>query len=168
MRTFSSIKDLPVYDKSTGKELGRVLDLCFDEKGIVNGLMMDTKGLLKKNKLIPLSQISSFGMDGVMLFDEPEVDHMAQKLMGMHFLQNGHDRIIGKPLVTTEGEKLGLVEDVYFREELGTIIGYEVTDGFFADMTEGRKVYKSVKPLTVGENILIVDLNEKSENDLIK
>lgn len=121
--------------------------------------MMDSKGLLKKNKLIPLSQISSFGIDGIMLSSEPKPESMTRKLMGLHFLQNGQDRIIGKPLVTTEGEKLGLVEDVYFMEELGTIIGYEVTDGFFADMTEGRKVFKSNKPLTIGENILIVDLN---------
>lgn len=165
MRTFSSIKELPVYDKGTGKQLGRVLDLSFDKKGIVNGLMIDTKGLLKKNKLIPFSEIASFGKDGVMLSSEPIVKRTKEKLNKAYFLQNGHDRIIGKPLVTTEGEKLGLVEDVYFQEELGTIIGYEVTDGFFADMTEGRKVYQSKKPLTIGESILIVDLNQ-SYSDL--
>ncbi|HHY72904.1 MAG TPA: photosystem reaction center subunit H [Bacillus bacterium] len=160
MRTFSSIRDLPVYNQATGKELGKVLDLCFDNNGTVNGLMVDTKGLLKKNKLIPYSQISSIGMDGIMLSNEPTTEEqMTQNRNGVHFLQNGQERIIGKPLVTTEGEKLGLVEDVYFREELGTIIGYEVTDGFFADMTEGRKVYKSGAPLTIGESILIVDLN---------
>ncbi len=160
MRTFSSIKSLPVYDISSGKELGKVLDLCIDKKGTVNGLMMDTKGLLKKNKLIPLSQISSFGDDGIMLANKQEQEHMTQKLMGMHFLENGQDRIIGKPLMTSEGEKLGLVEDVYFKEELGTIVGYEVTDGFFADMTEGRKIFNSRNPLTIGENVVIVDLKE--------
>jgi uncharacterized protein YrrD len=161
VRTFSSIKGLPVYDKSSGKELGKVLDLCFDKKGTVNGLMMDTKGLLKKNKLIPLSEISSFGLDGIMVANDLDEERMTEKLMGLHFLESGQDRIIGKPLVTTEGDKLGLVEDVYFKEELGTIIGYEVTDGFFADMTEGRKIFKSSNPLTIGENIVIVDLNRK-------
>ncbi len=160
LRTFSSIKGLPVFDTSSGKELGKVLDLCFDNKGTVNGLIMDSKGLLKKNKHIPLSQISSFGLDGIMLANELEEERMTQKLMGMHFLETGQDRIIGKPLVTTEGDKLGLVEDVYFKEELGTIIGYEVTDGFFADMSEGRKVFKSSNPLTIGENVVIVDLHE--------
>lgn len=160
LRTFSSIKDLPVYDKNTGKEVGKVVDLCFDDRGIVKGLMVDSKGLLKKNKIIPLAQVFSFGKDGIMLSREPKPANHASESDSMQFLQNGHDRILGKPLVTTEGEKLGLVEDVYFREELGTIIGYEVTDGFFADMTEGRKVFKTNKPLTIGENILIVDLHE--------
>lgn len=165
LRTFSSIKDLPVYDKRTGKELGKVLDLCFDKTGTVKGFMMDTKGLLKKNKLIPYSQISSLGIDGVMLSNEPKNDQISGKLIGLHLLENGDERIIGKPIVTTEGEKLGLVEDVYFMEELGTIIGYEVTDGFFADMSEGRKVYQSKQPLTIGENILIVDLNKIDHED---
>jgi len=159
LRTFSSVKDLPVYDKGTGKELGRVLDLCIDNTGTVNGLLMDSKGLFKKNKFILLSQISSFGIDGIMISSELKPESITRKLIGLHFLQMGQNRIIGKPLVTVEGEKLGLVEDVYFMEELGTIIGYEVTDGFFADMTEGRKVFKSSKPLTIGENILIVDLH---------
>ncbi|NSL50190.1 PRC-barrel domain-containing protein [Calidifontibacillus erzurumensis] len=158
MRTFSSVKDLPVYSEVSGKELGRVYDLCLDKNGTVNGLIIDPKGLLKKNKFIPLSEVSSFGLDGVMVKDEQKAERITDKLVGLYFLENGKDHIIGKPLVTTEGDKLGLVEDVYFLEEMGTIIGYEVTDGFFADMTEGRKVYKTKKPLTIGENILIVDL----------
>lgn len=162
MRTFSSLKDLPIYHKESGKELGRVIDLCFDENGIVNGLMMDPKGFLKKHILIPLSEIASFGLDGVMVSHEPIDGQTNDKLKKTHFLQSGHDRVIGKPLVTTEGEKLGLVEDVYFKEELGTIVGYEVTDGFFADMAEGRKIYKTVNPLTIGENIIIVDLDQSN------
>ncbi|WP_017755909.1 PRC-barrel domain-containing protein [Calidifontibacillus oryziterrae] len=159
MRTFSSIKDLPVYNGGSGKELGKVIDLCFDENGTVNGLMIDPKGLLKKNMLIPLVKIASLGMDGVMLSNEPAEIKLNETEKKDRVLHRVHDRIIGKPLVTTEGEKLGLVEDVYFQEELGTIIGYEVSDGFFSDMAEGRKLYRSKNPLTIGESILIVDLD---------
>ncbi|WP_102345461.1 PRC-barrel domain-containing protein [Bacillus sp. Marseille-P3661] len=163
MRTFSSIKDLPIYETKSGKELGKVLDLYFDEQGTVNGLMMNTKGLFKKNQLIPLSDIASFGIDGVMLSNEQKNKAIQVKKKPSHFLENGHERILGKPLVTTEGEKLGLVEDVYFREELGTIVGYEVTDGFFADMTEGRKVFKTDKPLTIGDDVLIVEVDPQNK-----
>lgn len=47
--------------------------------------------------------------------------------------------------MSNEGKKLGLLEDVYFMEEVGTIVGYELTDGFFSDITEGSV---SSKPLT--------------------
>ncbi len=49
-----------------------------------------------------------------------------------------------------------MVEDVYFQEELGTIIGYELTDGFLSDVTQGRKMLPKVEPLTVGTDAIVV------------
>ena len=46
-------------------------------------------------------------------------------------------------MMTKEGERLGILEDVYFMEEVGTIVGYELSDGFFSDIMEGKRVVKS-------------------------
>ena len=46
-------------------------------------------------------------------------------------------------MISEEGEPLGFLKDVYFQEEVGTIVGYEITDGFFSDITEGKQVIKS-------------------------
>ena len=75
-----------------------------------------------------------------------------------HHLKQGKEKLSGRPLLTSEGEKLGLVEDVYFMEELGTIVGYEVTEGLIADIKEGRKVVKTEHPLTIGKDILVIQL----------
>jgi uncharacterized protein YrrD len=48
------------------------------------------------------------------------------------------------------------LEDVYFQEEVGTIIGYELSDGFFSDLVEGRRMIKKPNKLFIGKDALVV------------
>lgn len=157
MRTLSLLKGVPVYNERTGKVLGQVVDLCINNTGKVESLLLDGKGLFQRDRLIPIDQISSFGSDGVMVSCEIDALPIVQPNRAVHFL-NSHHGLFRKPVLTSEGEKLGLLEDVYFQEELGTIIGYEITDGFFADITEGKKVVKTNRPITVGKDVIVVDV----------
>jgi len=154
LRTFSLLKDLPVYEP-TGRIIGHVSDLCIDVQGAVAGLLMDGKGIFQRDRFVPISSISSFGCDGVIVNGNLELKPIPKD--DAHFLYSHHG-LYRKPILTSEGEKLGLLEDVYFQEELGTIIGYEVTDGFFADITEGKRVVKTNEPITVGEDVIFVNV----------
>ncbi|WP_078545443.1 PRC-barrel domain-containing protein [Litchfieldia alkalitelluris] len=156
MRTFSLLKGVPVYQSETGKKLGYVSDIYLSEHGTIEGLLMDGKGLFQRDRLIPIESVSSFGHDGVMVASEIELQPI-QKDKSKHFLYSHHG-LYRKPVLSSEGEKLGLLEDVYFREEMGTIIGYELTDGFFADITEGKRVVKTTAPLTIGEEVIVVQV----------
>ncbi|MGO4887384.1 PRC-barrel domain-containing protein [Anaerobacillus sp. MEB173] len=158
MRTYSLIHELAVFDISNGEEIGKIIDLFFDENSRVTGLLMDKKGWLNSDMFVPLHAIQSIGQDGVMVKEKCLLENFSKSKHVFHSLKH-KDGIVGKPLVTAEGEKLGLVEDVYFLEEKGTIIGYEVTDGLFADLIEGRKVVKTDDPLLIGEDILVVNIN---------
>ena len=66
--------------------------------------------------------------------------------------------LIGKSLFTKEGEQLGLLEDVYFLEEVGTIVGYKCSDGFFSDILEGKRVVESDEPPAIGKDAIIVNV----------
>jgi len=69
--------------------------------------------------------------------------------------------------VTVDGEQLGRVSDVYFSEILGTqIVGYELTDGFIADVMEGRRwlpVPSDLDSVMLGENAIIVPAGSGSQ-----
>lgn len=158
LRTYSLLKDLPVFDEKEGKILGKVSDICISHEGNVSALVMKGKGLFERDRLVPIDCISSFGKDGVMVSDCMKLERLDQKADSPTYFLHSHQGLFRKPIMTSEGEKLGLLEDVYFTEELGTIIGYEVTDGFFADITEGKKVVKSNQPLTIGEDVIVVDI----------
>jgi len=142
--------------KDTGEKLGEVFDLCLSDCGRVQGLILRNGAILKKSSFIRVEDVSAFGIDGVML----ETASIAKPLQSdMYQMFEGKEKLIGKPLLSSEGEHLGLLNDVYFHEELGTIVGYECSDGFFADITEGKRIIKTNEPPTIGKDAIIVSIN---------
>ncbi|GAE35070.1 PRC-barrel domain-containing protein [Halalkalibacter akibai] len=129
MRTFSTVEGLPVISLSSGEECGHILDL-FYENGSICGFMIDAKGWFTKHQFLPVSAIKSIGTDGVMVEHPQDLKPITHKIKNCYSLKTGKKKLHGTALLTAEGEKLGLLEDVYFMEELGTIIGYEVTEGW--------------------------------------
>lgn len=156
LRTFASLYGQTVFDLETGSELGKILDLDIDvETSKVKGLVVDKKGWFNQDLLLPIEKVEQFGTDGILISSKDVLTPFQRKSTA--FVE-GKTRLKGKPLLTTEGEKLGLVEDVYFMEEMGKIVGYEVTEGLLAEIKEGKKVVKTSSPLIVGEDILIVKI----------
>ncbi|MDQ0269560.1 PRC-barrel domain-containing protein [Cytobacillus purgationiresistens] len=155
MRTFSLLKGLPVIEIKSGTVLGEVCDLIILTDGTVKGLLVKVGSFFKKTYLLDIKEVSSFGWDGVMVIDR-------MTLIPLHkhkeYTFAGDNRLLGKMIMTKEGDRLGLLEDVYFQEEVGTIVGYELSDGFFSDMLEGKKVIKTDEPPAIGKDAIIVNV----------
>ncbi|WP_078432424.1 PRC-barrel domain-containing protein [Metabacillus halosaccharovorans] len=157
MRTFSKLKGLPVYCNNDATIQGHVTNLCLSSKGFIFGLMMEGKGLFHRDKFIPIHSIYSIGENGVMV---EQLDSLLSiQDMKKHYTYNTYLDLENKAVLTKEGNKLGLLEDVYFSEKLGTIEAYELTDGFFADIAEGKKVVKaSGEPFLISKDAIVIDL----------
>jgi uncharacterized protein YrrD len=153
LRTFSLLKGLPVYEMQKGKKIGEVCDLNISTDGLVKGLIIKKDGIFKKSQTIDIQDVSSFGWDGVMIENDQAIKALTQT---PDYTLQHHQQLQGKIVMTTEGEKLGILEDVYFMEELGTIVGYEISDGFFSDITEGKQVVKTSESPAIGEDAIIV------------
>ncbi|MBS4173642.1 PRC-barrel domain-containing protein [Bacillus sp. FJAT-49736] len=157
MRTYSLLKDIPVYTDK-GSLVGEVCDICIAKDGNVKSLLVKGKGLFNKLYSLPIDQVKTYGQNAIVIqestplakYKEAEDEHTM-----CHF------RPISKAYAISGcGEELGLLEDVYFHEEVGTIIGYELTDGFFSDLKEGRRVIHSVHPPKFGKDAIIVNVNQ--------
>jgi uncharacterized protein YrrD len=156
LRTFTLLKGQPVFISKTGKAVGVISDLQLSHDGSIQAIVVDVKGLFGRDRHIPVQSVESFGHDGVMITNQDD-RHTGFDKSG-HYLCHHHG-LLGQLLYTTEGEKLGIVEDVYFDENLGTILGYEVSEGFFADLSEGKKVIKTKAPLQFGEDIILIEID---------
>ncbi|WP_042458683.1 PRC-barrel domain-containing protein [Neobacillus dielmonensis] len=157
MRTFSLLKGQPVFETKSGTKIGEISDLYISPEGIVKGLLVKKGTLFKQSCFLDIQKVDSFGWDGVMIEDAG----LLEKAKEMPEYTLGHQHSLeGKMMLSKSGESLGLLNDVYFQEELGTIVGYEITDGFFSDITEGKQVIHSKKPLTIGKDAIIVDVNK--------
>ncbi|KAB2338660.1 photosystem reaction center subunit H [Cytobacillus depressus] len=157
MRTFSLLKGLPVFEIKSGTKIGDVFDLNISVCGTVTGLIVRKGTILKRSLLLKVKDVSSFGWDGVMV-ESHEVLEPIKKINEYTF--ESQNPLTGKMMMTREGERLGLLEDVYFLEEVGTIIGYELSDGFFSDMLEGKRVVKTDIPPAIGKDAIIVNVKE--------
>lgn len=158
MRTYSVIKGQPVYNALTGSVIGKVEDVLFNDQGTVQGLLLNEKGWLKGLRKVPLESVQSIGADGVIVTCNSVIEPLKKQDHQCFCMDHFNTGVLGKPLLTSEGEKLGLVQDVYFHEKMGTIVGIEVTNGWFSDITEGRKVVQTSTPPVIGEEILIVNI----------
>lgn len=157
MRTFSLLKGMPIYNVRNGKKIGEVFDLAISDDGRVTGLLVKKGAFFKQSYLLAVDKVSSFGWDGVMIDGSEQLE----KLKSAPEYTVSHQRpLYGKMLLSKSGDSLGMLKDVYFQEEVGTIVGYEVTDGFFTDLTEGKQVVETSLPPAIGKDAIIVDVND--------
>lgn len=157
MRTFSLLKGMPIYDLKSGKKLGDVCDLVISGNGMVSGLLVKCGIFFKQTCYLAIEKVSFFGTDGVMIDGTERIEKLKTAPENTFASQRP---LNGKMLLSKSGDSLGMLIDVYFLEELGTIVGYEVTDGFFADITEGKQVIKTDLPARIGKDAIIVDVND--------
>jgi uncharacterized protein YrrD len=160
LRKSQEVIGLSIIHVKTGKKLGTVSDLLFDRGGQWRGIVLENGGLFKRKKYIPSDQICSLGKDAVMVDNTQAIlpfDGQAKKWICLY---SGDKKLKGRTILTDSGYEMGMVENVYFMEEVGMLIGYEVSDGLISDIKEGRKVLKTFQPLVWGEDVLIAPADQ--------
>ncbi|MDQ1144927.1 uncharacterized protein YrrD [Bacillus sp. SORGH_AS 510] len=156
MRTFSLLKGQPVFETNSGTKIGEISDLCISSNGIVRGLLVKKGVFFKQSYFLDIQKVTTFGWDGVMIDDSEYLEKLKDN--PEYTLTHQHS-LNGMMMLSKSGDSLGLLKDVYFQEEMGTIVGYEITDGFFSDITEGKQVIQSGKPVAIGKDAIIVDVD---------
>jgi uncharacterized protein YrrD len=155
---------LPVIDISHGKQIGKVVDILFDTDWQLQGILLELGNWFHKDRYIPISDICAFGDDAVTIHGKNQASSL--NTSDMYRLATGNNKVKGLPVLTVNGHQLGMVEDVYFMEEVGTIIGYELSDGFISDIREGRRMLKRPERTTFGEDAIIVPIHTSSTSKL--
>ncbi|MFC5405212.1 PRC-barrel domain-containing protein [Cohnella soli] len=156
-----AIIGMPVLLES-GKAVGKVKDLWFDEFWNLVGIVLDKNarsGFRKKPKVILWEHVAFCGADALLIRTSADIMAVSGKSLLRTFL-TGVVRLKDMPVFTVEGERLGEVTDVYMKPAEGIqIIGYELTDGFLADIFEGRRrllLPEASKNMTLGEDAILV------------
>ena len=159
MIQIQQVLGLPVLVHS-GRCVGRVKDIRFDEFWSLSGVVLDQRVWLRKAyKVVDWDDVVSCGPDVLFIHDRAEIKVVDKKRL-LRTYHTGVIQLKDMPVYTKEGLRLGDITDVYFKETAGRqIIGYELTDGFIADVMEGRKrLFLPEQPenITIGDNAVIV------------
>ncbi|MED4603548.1 PRC-barrel domain-containing protein [Paenibacillus validus] len=156
MRRTRDVIGLPVICVHTGKQVGEVTDLLLDEDWQVQAFLLGAGHWFQEATCVEWEDVIALGEDAVTIKREDAIKPLEAKNT-WKLLLGGRHRIKGLPLLTVNGQQLGVVEDVYLDAKTGKkVIGYELTEGFISDLKEGRKWLPMPDSVKVGEDALIV------------
>jgi uncharacterized protein YrrD len=148
---------LPVVCTSTGDEIGAVRDILCDTKWRVQGVVLQYCDWFHEGKFIPLEKIRNVGSDSVTVTGEEAIQSMRMLAeTDMVGVFSGKTKLKGKNVVTTQGNILGKIEDVYFSLNWDKLVGYELSEGWLTDVTEGRKRVMVSPSIQLGKDALVI------------
>ena len=146
----------PVVAVSNGAQVDNVHDVVFDHQGNrVLALLVEEGGWLRAAKAVPYERVQSIGEKAVMIGTPEDVVNTKRDPVLKEALA-GKTNLIGMTLLTTDGQTLGKITDVYFDERSGQVEGYEASGGLFADMTNGRTFIPAPQSIQIGQDSAIV------------
>ncbi len=144
---------------SSGEKVDSVRDVVFDHQGNqVLALLVDEGGWFRAAKAVPFERIRSIGEHAIMIGSPEDVTTSRDDARLGDALES-KTSLIGMTLLTTDGQNLGRIADVYFDDHTGAVVGYEATGGLFADMSSGRAFIPAPSEVQIGADAAIVPLS---------
>ncbi|MBL0387371.1 PRC-barrel domain-containing protein [Tumebacillus sp. ITR2] len=164
MRKARDLLGLPVVDLELGENIGEVRDVLFSPEGTFHSFLLERGGLLSVARILSRGALHSIGEDAIITQSRSSIEEYRDEVGLIRSLIDGDIHFVGKDVLTTSGTLLGSVEDVYLDENLHTIVGYEISEGFLMDLRQGRKLLHASPTIMMGaDNLIVPDDTELTE-----
>ncbi|MFC0212533.1 PRC-barrel domain-containing protein [Paenibacillus chartarius] len=155
MRKAKDIIGLPVVTIDTGKQVGTVKDMRIGSDWQLKAIVLESKTWFTEGRTVSSEHIAALGTDAVTVQSEEAV--MQDDYVQARPLAGGSGKLFGLPVLKTNGERLGVIEDVYFGRNLEIpVVGFELSEGFVTDLQEGRKTLAIPEHAKLGEDAIVV------------
>lgn len=148
MRRSQELLGLSLISRSNGQQLGVICDLLFDSEQKVCGLLVENGGWWRKKFFVPREEVLSYSKDAVVIEDPSVIQPYDQTISCLTGIHTGPSPLKGRTIYFTNGTIIGNIANVYFSEELGRLIGYEISDGWLNDLRYGRRLLRPKEPLS--------------------
>ena len=146
----------PVIAFDSGKEIEKIKDIIFDQDANrVLAFVVDEGGWFSEARVIPWAGVKGIGADALIAHSDVHVVPAANLSELEAILARGNV-LDGTTLMTTDGQDLGAMKDLYFDGATGRLEGYEVSGGIFADMSNGRSFVPAPDTLSIGDDVAFV------------
>ncbi|NLM21154.1 MAG: hypothetical protein GX207_05325 [Peptococcaceae bacterium] len=149
MRRMRDLIMLPIIDPNTGERLGWVKDIVFESAtNTVTGIIMEKDTFLKPQQLkIARADIASFGKESLTI-----AQLTPQEVVGTCWSQK-----VGSKVYNDNGDIKGTIGDIYVDNLVQNIVGYEISDGLFADLYKGRNAVFQNNILAESQDVVIIE-----------
>lgn len=156
MRKGTDLVGRPVVDYSTGRKLATVKDLIFsqDQSALV-AILTEEPSWFSSGKIVLISHIQTIGPDAVLIKSADSIIPVDQA-PSVQALISRDNILRGTEIMTMGGRNLGKMIDLYFNSRTGSVEGYEVSGGLFADAYTGRSFVPSSETFRIGQEFAFV------------
>lgn len=156
LHRYSEVLNLPVLCADSGKRAGIVKNIIFSlESKEVKALLLEHKGLSMNKRVVFLGELLSLGGDAAIVNSSGCVAEMDRIAYSEAFRDDGS--LLGLKVYSRDGGELGVVKDVIFDYRTGKIECFEISDGLFQDVMQGRKLLPLFGKVELGDEFAIVE-----------
>ncbi|RNC29321.1 MAG: hypothetical protein AWM53_00674 [Candidatus Dichloromethanomonas elyunquensis] len=149
MRRMRDLVRLPVVSQNSGKKLGWVKDILFNEKNNrVTGIVLEKDSLLKcQLRNVARSDILSFGKESL----------LTDKLSRTKCSGTGWSEKVGSKVYNGDGDIKGTVGDIFVDNLVENVLGYEISDGLISDLFKGREAVFEENILAESQDVIVIE-----------
>ena len=158
MRKAHSLLGLKVIAHASGEVLGNVRDLMFDSQSSeLLAVVLSEKDLfgLIQAQVVPWREVVKVGPSAIIVQsaasrmkagDDERLSSVVQR----------ETTLGGTRIMTTDGQEVGTLADVYIDEATGRVAGYEISSGFLSDTLRGKRFMPAVENVQIGKDVAFV------------
>ena len=158
MRKAHTLIGLNVVSQSDGVALGKARDLIFDhDANELIAIVLSDKELfgLIQSQVVPWREVVSVGPHAIIVQssaskikvgDDERISEVAQR----------QTSLTGTRVLTTDGQALGTLADVFIEEANGRVAGYEISGGFMSDTLRGKRFLPALDNVQIGKDVAFV------------
>jgi uncharacterized protein YrrD len=117
--------------------------------------------MLSDARIVPIDAVRSYGRDAIVIVGD---DAVIEGTSAPDIPNESGRSLAGMQVFSSEGERVGSIADVYFEEDDGRIVGFEVSGGVIGDIASGTRFLPVEDIDRVGDEIVYV--RPESASDL--
>ncbi|RYG33978.1 hypothetical protein EON81_16780, partial [bacterium] len=164
-KTGKGLIGMEVITLDNGEKKGTVHDVIYSaQQGRLLYLTVPVGGGLfggGKTLLLDAQNIRSIGNDAITV--DSSLSLVEQERDVKKVAEESGDVIIGKKIMTEDGDNLGSVVDVLIDASDYKIVAYEVSGGIWSDLMRGQTDVPSSNVVSVGKDVIVVPNSVKAD-----
>jgi uncharacterized protein YrrD len=143
----------PIVSAETGDQLGSVSDALAANKRVV--ALVVGLGVFAKEHVLPFANVHTLGGDTVLASSESDMRGPAEwRQSGVKSTRCSD--ILGKPVVTTGGSRIGEVSELLIDEQTGVFGAIEVTAHSLSGLRTRRSILHWSERVRIGPDTVVV------------
>lgn len=158
----SEIIGIPVMDKSNRKRLCNVKDIVYSkEMNKIIALLISKKSLITNAKFILFKDINVITERSIIIDNVKTIKSSSSNYDSNNYFYN--DYLMSMEVFTECNENIGYIKDIIINNKNGEIAAFQLTDGLFEDLINGRNVVPFNENVRFSESSLIISEKFKKE-----